>query len=61
MKADAVAKYEKVEKEEIEENFFPVLRTRPGEKIVVDEDASAGRPFVSYCCVYINHNYINSK
>lgn len=61
VKADAVTKYEQVQNEASSDDFFPVLRTRPGEKIIVDEDASAGRPFVSFCFVYVNYIYINYK
>ncbi|GFT25561.1 DUF4706 domain-containing protein [Nephila pilipes] len=43
VKAEAVKMYEELPENEIDVEYFPVLRTRPGEKIIVDEDPSSGR------------------
>ncbi|GFY54308.1 DUF4706 domain-containing protein [Trichonephila inaurata madagascariensis] len=45
VKSEAVKKYEDLPPNKIDVEYFPVLRTHPGEKIIVDEDASAGRTF----------------
>ncbi|GIY01081.1 DUF4706 domain-containing protein [Caerostris darwini] len=45
VKAEVAKKYDSVPSEKIDIEYFPVLRTRPGEKIIVDEDNSSGRSF----------------
>ncbi|CAL1262639.1 unnamed protein product [Larinioides sclopetarius] len=45
VKAEAIEKYEKLPANKIDVEYFPVLRTRPGEKIIVDDDAASGRSF----------------
>lgn len=47
VKPDAVTKYKDLPAKSLDVEYFPVLRTRPGEKIIVDEDSASAKSFVS--------------
>lgn len=47
VKPDAINKYKNLPGKNLDVEYFPVLRTRPGEKIIVDEDSASAKSFVS--------------
>lgn len=47
VKNDAVDKYKDIPAKCLEVEYFPVLRTKPGAKIIVEEDSASAKSFVS--------------
>lgn len=47
VKTDAINKYKDIPAKCIDVEYFPVLRTKPGAKIIVEEDSASAKSFVS--------------